>query len=370
MRKVDKVILLIAGTLVGIGLIMVYSSSAFHAFNSMKGASFFFQKQLIPLGIGVIACIVLAKIDYHIWGKVSYLIIGVAALLLILVLIVGPTVNGVKRWLKLPGLSGFSIQPSEFAKLGLIIFIAELISRKDPKNLKKGFLPIIIAIMSVGLLIGLEPSFGMLFVICASSLILLYIGGANIRHLILFSLLTLTLSFIVITNVPYAKARLSSFNHQLINSSTPQPGTRNSELTTHNYQLNQSLYGIGAGGILGKGLGNGRAKLLFIPFPHTDFIFSIIGEELGFIGCAGVCLLFLFLLVRGIEVGHQAEDKFGFLLANGISFAIFISMAVHIGVTCGILPTTGVPLPFISFGGSNLLSNLAGIGILLNISKK
>lgn len=348
MKKVDKSILIITLILVGIGLIMVYSSSAFSSLRATDTSGFFLRKHLIPLSIGTVLFIAMVKIDYHFWGKCSYLILSATTVLLIGVLIFGPSVHGVQRWLRF---GGFSIQPSEIAKLGVIIFIADFISREDPKNLKKGLLPVLGVIATIALLVGLEPSFGALSVLCLVSLVLLFLGGAKVWHLLLILLIVGGLGFVSVNQFPYAKARVSGF------------------LAQEGYQLHQSIYGIGAGGIFGKGLGNGQEKLLFLPYSHTDFIFSIIGEELGFIGCAGISILFFFLLIKGIKIGTHAESQFGFLLACGISLVIFISACFHIGVSSGLLPTTGIPLPFISFGGSNLLTNLAGIGILLNISK-
>ncbi|MDI6839747.1 MAG: putative peptidoglycan glycosyltransferase FtsW [bacterium] len=348
MRKTDTNIGLITLILIGIGIIMVYSSSAFSALRLMDTSTFFLKKQLIPLGIGAILCIVVSKIDYHWWGKYSYLILGLTLLLLLFVLLFGPSIHGTRRWLRF---KWFSIQPSELAKLGVIIFTANFISTNDISDLKKGIIPLLSVLGIVFLLIGLEPSFGMLAVLCITCFVLLFLGGAKVLHLLILLLIIIGMGFAFLTQFAYARLRfLNFFSHD-------------------SYQLRQSIYGVGAGGLFGVGLGNSRAKLLFLPEPYTDFIFSIIGEELGFIGASLVSVLFLLLLIRGIKVGNHAPDRLGFLLATGFSFAIFISAIFHIGVTCGIFPTTGLPLPFISFGGSNLLVNLIGIGILLNISR-
>ena len=348
MKRIDKSILIITLILIGMGLIMIYSSSAFSSLRLMNTSLFFLRKHLIPLGIGIVLFIAMVKIDYHLWGKASYFILSAIAVLLLSVLLIGPSVHGTHRWLRF---GGFSIQPSEIAKLGVIIFLADFISREDPKNFKKGLLPVLGVLGIIFLLVGLEPSFGVLTVLCLASLILLFFGGAKMWHLLLLILIVGVTGFIFVNQFSYAKLRISGF------------------LSQEGYQLHQSIYGIGSGGIFGKGLGNGQEKLLFLPYPHTDFIFSIIGEELGFIGCAGISILFLLLLVKGIKIGAHSQDQFGFLLASGISCVIFITACLHIGVSAGILPTTGTPLPFVSFGGSNLLTNIAGIGILLNISK-
>ncbi len=348
MKKIDKSIFIITFILIGIGLIMVYSSSAFSAIRSTNTSVFFLRKHLFTLSVGLVVFVAMVKIDYHFWGKCSYFILSAVTVLLIAVLIFGTSVNGAQRWLRL---AGFSIQPSEIAKLGVIIFIADFVSRKDLKNLKKGLLPVLGILATIALLIGLEPSFGALSVICFISLVLLFLGGAKISHLLVLLLIVGGIGFVSVSQFPYAKARVFGFMSQ------------------QGYQIHQSIYGIGCGGLFGKGLGNGQEKLLFLPFSHTDFIFSIIGEELGFIGCAGISLLFFGLLIKGIKIGTHAQSQFGFLLACGISFVIFVSACLHIGVSTGLLPTTGISLPLISFGGSSLLTNLAGIGILLNISK-
>lgn len=349
MKSVDRGILLIAFVLIGLGILMVYSSSAFASLRKMDTSTFFLRKQLIPLGIGVVLLIAMIKTDYHLWGKCSYFFLAATTVLLICVFVLGPSVHGVKRWLRF---AGFSIQPSEIAKIAVIIFTADFISRKNPKDFRHGLLPVLVPLAIILFLIGIQPSFGALSVICVSSLALLFLGGTKVWHLSLLTSGIAGVGGVFISQIPYAKARILGL------------------LSGQGYQITQSIYGIGSGGMFGKGLGHGQEKLLFLPEPHTDFIFSIIGEELGFIGCVGVAILFLLLLMKGIKIGVHSPDQFGFLLACGISITIFTSACFHMGVTCGVLPTTGLPLPFISFGGSNLLANLAGIGILLNISKQ
>jgi cell division protein FtsW len=348
MKNIDKGIAIITCILIGLGVLMVYSSSAFVALTDSDSSTFFLRKQLIPMGLGAVLLIVMIKTDYHFWGKCSYFMLAVAAAMLLAVLIFGPSVHGTRRWLRFGSLS---LQPSEIAKLAVIIFIADSISREDPANLKHGLLPVLGSITVVFFLIAMEPSFGALSVLCITSLVILFLGGARLRHLGVITLGILGIGSALVTQFPYARARIAGL------------------ISREGYQLKQSIYGIGCGGIIGKGLGHGQEKLLFLPEAHTDFVFSIIGEELGFIGCCTVAFLFLILLMRGIKVGVRCQDRFGFLLACGISMVIFTSALFHMGVACGVLPTTGLPLPFLSFGGSSLLANMVGIGILLNISK-
>ncbi|MBI4722007.1 MAG: cell division protein FtsW [Candidatus Stahlbacteria bacterium] len=348
MKNVDKTILFITFILVAVGILMVYSSSAFASLRAKDSSTFFLRKQLIPLGIGIILLIVMIKTDYHKLGKWSYFFMAASAVLLIAVLVLGSSIHGVRRWIRF---GGISIQPSEFARIAVIIFMADFISREKLQNFKHGLLPVLIPLSVIFFLIGLEPSFGALSVLCLTSFALLFLGGAKVWHLsVLVASVAGAIGFFI-SQVPYAKMRIAGLGSQ------------------EGYQLQQSIYGLGCGGIFGKGLGSGQGKLLFLPEPHTDFIFSVIGEEFGFIGCSVVAFLFLLLLMKGIKVGVRSADQFGFLLACGISIGIFVSACFHIGVVCGVLPTTGLPLPFISFGGSNLLASIIGVGILLNISK-
>ncbi|MDD5530726.1 MAG: putative peptidoglycan glycosyltransferase FtsW [bacterium] len=382
-RRANSDIIIMVGILLAVGIVMVYSSSVFVFIseqvknggkNNQITSLVFLRKQLIPLLIGIILCIVLLKTDYHLLGKISWVFLGITVCFLIAVLVFGPKINGVHRWIKI---GGVSIQPSEFVKIALIIFIADFLSKRDRNDVKKTLLPLLGVLVVVGGLIALEPSFGILSVICMTCFVMLFMGGVKLIYLAAPVVLLGSIGVIGFMNSPkfaYAKARVTKY---VAIQEENRNGSGKGKDTTKasgeikqpiNYQLQQSLYGIGAGGFLGKGLGEGKAKLLFLPYPHTDFIFSIISEEAGLLGGAFVCIMFLLLFLKGVTIAWGSPDEMGKLLAVGISFLLFISATVHICVACGILPTTGVPLPFISFGGSNLLASLMSIGILLNIS--
>ncbi|MDD2889546.1 MAG: putative peptidoglycan glycosyltransferase FtsW [bacterium] len=382
-RRANSDIVIMVGILLAIGIVMVYSSSVFVFIseqvknggkNNQITSLVFLRKQLIPLLVGIILCIVLLKTDYHLLGKISWGFLGVTVCFLIAVLIWGPKINGVHRWIKI---AGISIQPSEFVKIALIIFIADFLSKRDVNDFKKTLLPLFGVIAGVGVLIALEPSFGILSVIFMTCFVMLFMGGVKIVYLLAPVALIGSLGVVSFMSSPkfaYARARVTKYvaiqdenrnGPNKTNDTAKAPGEIKQPI---NYQLQQSLYGIGAGGFLGKGLGEGKAKLLFLPYPHTDFIFSIISEEAGLLGGSFVCIMFLLLFLKGIRIAWGAPDGMGHLLAVGISFLLFISAMVHICVACGILPTTGVPLPFISFGGSNLLASLISVGILLNVS--
>lgn len=339
-----KILIFITLILVTIGVIMVYSSTTF-SHNTL-----YLKKQVLLVAIGLISMFIVSKIDYHIWHKYSFALFLITVFLLLIVLQIGEPVRGVRRWIRL---GSFSFQPSELAKLLTIIYISSFIVRKGAKikNLKYGFVPIVLIFFVIFCLMILEPSFGVVSVLSLSFIAVLFIGDTKVGHLIPLVIGGAIIFIFALYHIPYAKERMSEFR------------------TQESYQVRQSIMGIGSGGFIGVGLGNSKEKLLFLPEPHTDFIFSIISEEFGFMGSMSVFFLFVLLFLRSMKIAKKSQDKFGCLLASGIGFIIFISVILHIGVTSGIIPTTGIPLPFVSAGGTALVVNLIGIGILLNISK-
>jgi cell division protein FtsW len=346
---IDMPILFTVLVLVGIGLIMVYSSSSFRSIREARTSLYFVKRQSLPLLIGMTLLLLLSKVNYHLYQKMAMPLMVVTIGVLIYVLLEGKEIHGVRRWISL---GPFSFQPSEFAKLSTILYTATFIS-KNGLRLKSinTALPLLFVLGVVSLLLIKEPSLGVLSILLITVLAMLFMGRMRIPHLLLISTLGVLIIFLAVYKIPYAKTRFSAF------------------LSGEGYQVKQSILGIGSGGIFGVGLGNGREKLLFLPAPHTDFIFAIIAEELGFIGCFTLFFLYTFLFIRGIKLSIRTEDPYGMLLGCAISFTIFISFLVHTGVASGLLPTTGLPLPFVSFGGSSLIINLSCIGILLNISK-
>lgn len=347
--------------LLGIGTIMVYSSSVPIAERRFGSDSFFLVRHVVRVLVGLFVLFVLAKIDYHFWGKLSLpLLLGSICLLTLLFIPGFPyatTVNNVRRWLQL---GPITLQPSEVVKLALIMFFAHTLAKRQPyfHRFTSGFMPPILILLVISGLIVLQPDFGMAATLMMLGLILLFVGQARLRHLLLVGVAVVPCLGLFIYRAPYRLQRIIAFLNG--NQDAQGPG----------YQAQQALISLGSGGLWGRGLGQGKQKLFYLPEAHTDFVFSIIGEELGFVGTCIVMVLFLLLLWRGIRAARRAPDLFGFLLAFGISFMIFSVGFIHMSVNCVLLPTTGMPLPFISYGGSSILCTLAGIGILLNISKQ
>lgn len=378
MRKLNTTFLIFTITiiLVGIGLVMVYSSSApisaYQIRRSVQKADplhaaelnvhhdmSYLKKQAIWAALGIAVMLILYYGDYQKLKEYGTWLMLIALLLLMLVLIphVGVMVNGARRWLRL---GSFTLQPSEFAKLALVIFMAKLLSEKDKYEIRsffKGFLPALTALAIFLILVILEPDFGTAVILAGIVFVIWYIGGMRPLHLASLAATSIPCLFVAIAIQPYRIKRLLGFFFP------------DKDLLGINYQLNQSLIAVGSGGLFGQGLGRGLQKYQFLSEAHTDFIFAIIGEELGFIGATLVVLLFLLLVIQGIRVAIKAPDYFGGMLAAGIITMIGLSACINFMVVLGCLPTKGMTLPFISYGGSSLLVNMAAIGILLNISK-
>jgi cell division protein FtsW len=259
------------------------------------------------------------------------------------------------RWLKI---QFFSFQPSEFAKLGLVVFLAYLLAKKEEKirSFSFGFLPPVLLSGLVIALVMKEPDFGAALFLTVMVFFLLFVSGARVIYIVGAFLMAIPVAYTLLMTVGYRYKRLMSF----IRPWEDPTGT--------SFQIIQSFLSFGSGGFFGLGLGEGRQKLFFLPAPHTDFIFSIIGEELGLVGAMGVVLLFLILTLRGIQIGLSIEDRFGAYLALGITLMISLQAVINMGVVLGLLPTKGLTLPFISYGGTSLIVNLAGVGILLHLS--
>jgi cell division protein FtsW len=350
----DRPLLLATLLLMGVGLVMVFSASAMMADQRFGSAYLFLRKQLIWDALGIVALFACMRIDYHKWQKWAYPLLGAAIVSLILVLLVGRVVKGAQRWIQF---GGFTFQPSELAKLALILWVADFLDRRKSqlKSFTRGFLPVIFVIGVVCALILAEPDLGTPMLLTTVGFMLLFIAGARWHHIAATVLAALPI-LIHELSVPYRRRRLVAF----LDPWADAKGT--------GYQLTQSLLAFGSGGLLGKGLGASTLKLLYLPDPHTDFIFPVIGEELGFIGAIAVIGLFIFWGLRGWQAAKRAPDLFGQLLAAGITSWVLLQAAINMGVSCGLLPTKGLPLPFVSFGGSSLVITMSAVGILLNIS--
>lgn len=355
----DRILMLSALILVVTGIIMIYSSSTIIAMQRYGTPFYFLRNQAIWALIGITGMLVLKNFNYLKLRKLWLPLLIASGLLLILVLIpgIGTEVNGSRRWIRVLGLS---FQPSELVKLTLIIavsaYIAKMAGRMD--DFVYGFFPLVVLLGAFQIMIMLQPDMGTAITLGFIVIILLFIGGVRIPHI--FSLGLILIPFLIkfVFNVGYRRRRIISFLDPW------------SDPTGAGFQIVQSFLALGSGGITGVGLGEGRQKLFFLPEPHTDFIYSLIGEELGFLGGMIVIFLFLIMLWRGTRIAMRTEEPFGRYLAIGITLMIGVQALINLGVVTGMLPTKGIPLPFVSFGGSSLLINMAALGILLNISKK
>lgn len=344
--------------LLGIGIVMVYSSSAVSAYVNFHDSYYFLKRQLLWVTFGIIAMFFVMTVDYHWWRKIAKPILLFTLILLILVLVpgLGKVVNGARRWL---GFGSVYLQPSEFAKLSMVLFSAEYLTMRQDKitYFTKGLLPQLGVLLIVFGLILKEPDLGTSLSIAGTVFILLYTAGAKISHLASLGLAGIVGIVIAIIVEPYRLRRLLAFSNPWADP-----------LDT-GYHIIQSLYAIGSGGLFGVGLGRSREKFLYLPEPHTDFIFAILGEELGLIGTITVVVLFFLFAWRGYKIALSARDIYGSILAAGITTMIILQAIMNIAVVTASMPVTGIPLPFISFGGSSLIFTLAGVGILLNISR-
>ncbi|MBC8079555.1 MAG: stage V sporulation protein E [Gorillibacterium sp.] len=355
----DLVLMAAALMLLTLGVIMVYSASAVLSFHDFGDSFYYMKRQLLFAVLGVGAMLVTTRLDYSMWAKWAKPILLICFGLLVLVLIPGIGIirGGARSWL---GVGSFGIQPSEFMKMGVIIFLAKLLSegRLTITRFWSGLVP---PLMLMGLAFGLimlQPDLGTGVVLVGASLLVIYVTGARLFHLGLLALCGIAGFVGLILAAPYRLQRIVGFLDPW------------SDPLGAGYQIIQSLYAIGPGGLVGLGFNHSLQKHSYLPEPQTDFIFSIVGEELGFIGGIFVLALFAILIWRGIHAAIAAPDVFGSLLATGITGMIAVQVTINIGVVIGMFPVTGITLPLISYGGSSLTLMLTAIGILLNISRQ
>ncbi|MCK4802232.1 putative lipid II flippase FtsW [bacterium] len=341
--------------LVFIGVVMVFSASAIVSHEKFDTSYLFLIKQIIWTVMGVFLMLVLARIDYNKLQKFSRPLMVFSFSLLVLVLLIEP--GEIKRWLKF-GMVNF--QPSEMAKICLILYIADVLDRKGSKlqDFKKGLLPILAVAGIFLILIYAEPDLGTAVILGLVVLAMLFMGGVRLSHLLSLVLASIPLLYFAVFHVGYRRERILTFINPW------------ADAQRIGYQIVQALLALGSGGFFGKGLGASRAKLFFLPEPYTDFIFSIIGEELGFLGASLIIFLFVIIAWRGLHIATRAPNQFGNLLAAGITFLITFQAVLNISIVTACLPTKGITLPFLSYGGSSLVFSLAGVGILLNISRQ
>lgn len=358
MKKNIEFTLLISVIIISLfGILMIYSSSYVWALYKYNDSYKYLKNQGLFFLIGLIILYFVSKIDYKKYYKYSNKILFICLVLLVLVLIpgIGTIRNGSRSWF---GIGSFGIQPSEFAKLGLIIFTSKYLSNNTRKKTFKEVLPILFITMLIFGMIMLQPDFGTGIIIVMSIIGLLFIAGLDIKVFIRFGIVGVIGIVILIVLAPYRLKRILSF----LNPWSDPLGS--------GFQIIQSLYSIGPGGLFGLGLGNSIQKHFYLPEPQTDFIFSVISEEFGFLGILIISILFILIFYNSLKISIKCDDLFGKYLSFGITFGLIFQTLLNLSVVVGLVPVTGVTLPFLSYGGSSLLVSMVSIGIILNISRE
>jgi cell division protein FtsW len=355
--KSDKWLLWATMLLLGFSLVMVYSASAVWSMDKFDSPYHIFIRQAIWIAAGTLLLFVAMRVDYHVYKKpiVIWTALGLA-LVLLLVVFGFPKINDTRRWINV---KGFTLQPSEFAKLAAIFFTAAMLERRMHRinELRYALLPIgIVAGVLTGLIV-LEPDFGTSAALAGVVLVMVFAAGLAYRHLAAVVAVLVPAAIAVAMLEPYRVRRLMAFLDP-----TNDP-------TGDSFQLNQALIAVGSGGPVGRGLMEGMQKLGYIPEPHSDFIYAIVGEELGMVGATAIIVCFCIIAMRGVRAAMYAPDRYGSLLATGLTAMIAGQAFVNISVVLGLVPTKGIPLPFVSYGGSSMLASLIAMGILLNITQ-
>ncbi len=358
MRETRIGLFVVTLLLISTGILMVYSASSIYAHEKWHDSFYYLKRDIIYGVIGAILAGLVMSMDYYKLKTYSKILVFISTILLILVLIpgIGKEVGGARRWFKFWIMS---FQPSEFAKLSLIIYMADVLSRKQPKikSFFHGFLPpMFILGISLGLVL-MQPDLGTAVAMGVIAFIMFLVAGIRLVHLVPAILSSIPVLYALVFNVTYRRRRILAF----MNPWNDPQGV--------GFQIIQSFLALGSGGLLGVGLGQSRQKLFYLPESHTDFIFSIIGEELGLAGTLSVILLFFIFIIYGTKIAVKATEIFGHLLAVGLVSMIAIEAIINIAVVTGSVPTKGLPMPFISYGGSALICNMVAVGLLLNIGK-
>lgn len=359
LRKARTLLYGSSSILIAFGVVMIYSASAIYAHDRMHDSMYFLKRHICYLLVGIFLSIAIAAADYERWRRYVKQILGAAIVLLVLVLIphVGASAGGARRWFKL---AGFSLQPSEFLKIAIIFYMADFLERRKQRlnDIRHTVLPALCVLGVAAGLVFLQPDLGTAVTIATVTLILFFSAGFSLRYLGILIVASLPALYYALLSKPYRKKRLLAFFN-------PWEDPRGV-----GFQIVQSFLALGSGGLFGVGLGRSQQKLFYLPESHTDFIFSIIGEELGLVGAFSVVALFVVFIFAGMVIAYRAKDLFSQLLAIGLVSLIGLESVINIGVSIGALPTKGLSLPFISYGGSALLANMAALGLLLNIARK
>ncbi len=353
----ERLIPAVAIALVTVGILMVYSNSAILAERDYGDAKFFLRKHLLFATLGVALMFVFSRMRYYALRKLAYPALAVSAIALGLVLVpgIGIKSGGARRWLDL---ALFSFQPAEFAKIAIVLYMAHSLTKKEEKikTFRVGFFPHIIVTSMLVLLVLAQPDFGSAVAMATLVFLILFIAGARITYIITCILGLLPLLWYLIMSAEYRRQRIAAFLDPWEHASSS------------GFQVIQSFYAFGVGGLAGRGLGDGRQKLFYLPEAHTDFIFSAIGEELGFVGVMGIVILFFILISLGFSVAFRTAEPFGAFLAAGITAFLGLQVTINMAVVLGLLPTKGLTLPFISYGGTSLVASLIGVGILTGVA--
>ena len=356
--SMDQVLIVVTLLLLGVGIMMMYSSSALLAQRKYDDAAFFLKRQGLWVFLGLIVLVVISNFQHRHWKKIVGFLLCIGLLLLATVLFspLGEPINGARRWLRL-GI--VTVQPSEMIKLVLIIYLACYLDGREKRlqSFLHGAFP---AVLVIGVFVGLvvcEPDLGAAVVIIAITGGMLFIGGTPLRHLMGLAILAISICSYLVLQTAYQKERVLAFLN-------PHADPMNS-----GFQTIQSMLAIGSGGIWGLGLGEGNQKRLFLPEPHTDFVFAILSEELGLVGGIFVLGLYGVLIWRGFRIAWNSKDLLGYYLAYGITLLLALQVLINVGVVSGMLPAKGLTLPFLSYGGSAIVMNLAAIGILVSVSR-
>ncbi len=350
---------LIVVTLVAFGIVAVYGASSIWAVQSDEPGTLFARRQIGGALVGIVVLLVATRIDYHVWQRNAWLILGSVVLVLIIPLLpftesISAERNGARRWV---GVAPLVLQPSEFAKFAVVVWTAMLAAKKGTgiRSFKRGVLPFIVILVPVSLLILLEPDLSTASLTILLAAIVLFTAGARIGHFLVVALVALPFAWQWVASEHYRLQRMMSFL---------SPGE---DLAEASWQINQSLIGFGSGRLFGLGFGQGLQKLGYLPYAYSDFIFSTIGEEWGFVGVTLIVLLYAVFIIVGLRIARAARDSFGMLLATGLTALIGLTALLHMAVTISLVPATGLSLPFVSYGRSNLLVSLFAVGVLINI---
>lgn len=356
--SVDRTLLVVTVVLALVGLVMVFSASAVVAGNRFHDPGYFLKRQVAWLVFGFLLLHLLARVDYTVWRTLAIPILGLAVVLLVMVLIpsLGVAAKGARRWLRL---GPISLQPAELVKLVAVIYLAAYVTKKGDKiaNFSTGFVPPLVVVGILSGLVLLEPDLGTVVVMGVVMVGLLFLAGARLSHLFGLACCAVPVVLALVLGSSYRRQRLLTFLAPW------------KDAADAGFQVTQSFLAFGSGGPFGVGLGEGKQKLFFLPEAHTDFVLALVGEELGLVGTAGIMLLFAVFVIKGFQIAARARVPFGRHLATGITLLIGLQALVNAGVVTGLLPTKGLTLPFVSYGGSSLVVSMAAVGILLSISR-